>query len=251
MIAYFKYLVSIFAIVQCCIALAQEDGGKKLRTNRKNPIVKTRFGISPVLGLYNANKNHTTGTKPKMAFHFSWKEEIRLDNNNQNFLLVGAEYLFHGVNFNSYYFYQDSLKLYTPDRLKYQYSLTMHELDFPIQLKHSFQKETNALISSYIFAGYCFRWLVDSRLKVSENGNEIVNQYEVLKFKNPAFNPVNSSFLNVGAGFQKNTLLSHNAVFAEIQFRYGLSPFYFNESFSPTSLYTSSHFIFVTVGFKI
>ena len=93
MIAYFKYLLSIFAIVQCCLVLAQEDGGKKLRTNRKNPLVKTRFGISPVLGLYQANKNHTKGTKPKMAFHFSWKEEIRLDNNNQNFFLVILDFL--------------------------------------------------------------------------------------------------------------------------------------------------------------
>lgn len=248
---YIKYLLSTVFLFQFCLSLAQEDGGRQLRNRRKNPVVKTRFGISPVLSLYKSNKNHTTGTKPKMAFHFSWKEEIRLDKNNRNFFMVGAEYIFHGVNFDSYYFYEDSLKLYTPERLKYKYSLTIHELDFPIQLKHSFQKETNTIFSSYIFAGYCYRFLVDSRLKVSENGNELVNQYEPLKFKNPAFNPANSSFLNMGAGFQKNTPLRHNAVFAEIQFRYGLSPFYFNESFSASSLYTTSHFLLITVGFKI
>mgnify|MGYP007076176872 FL=1 len=43
----------------------------------------------------------------------------------------------------------------------------------------------------------------------------------------------------------------HNAVYAEIQFRYGLSPFYFNESFAPSSMFTNSHFIMLTVGFKI
>lgn len=246
-----KYLVSFILLLTFCAIHAQEDGGKQLRNNRKNPYVKTRIGFSPVLSLYKSNKNHTTRAKPKMAFHFSLKEEIRLDKKNQNFLLVGVEYMYHGVNFNSYYFYEDSLKLYTPERLKYKYSLTIHELDFPVLLKHSFQKETNTLLSSYIFAGYNYRWLVDARLNVSESGEEVVNQYERLTFKNPAFNPVNSSFFTVGAGFQKNTPLKHNGIYAELQFKYALSPFYFSESFAPTSMYINGHFFLLTIGFKI
>jgi hypothetical protein len=246
-----KYLITILFAFTFLVASAQEDGGKRLRNARKNPRVKTRIGISPVIGLYKTNKNHTAYTRPKMAFNISLKEEIRLDRNNKDFLMIGAEYMFHGLNFNSYYFYSDSLQLYTADRLRYKYSLTIHEVDFPIQLKHSFQKETNTIFSSYIFAGYCYRWLIESNLKVTENGNELVNQREPLKFKSPAFNPVNSSFFNIGAGFQKNTTLMHNAIYAEIQFRYGLSPFYFNESFAPSSMFTNSHFIMLTVGFKI
>lgn len=230
---------------------AQEDGGKRLRNSRQNPRLKSRFGISPVLGLYKSNKNHTSGTKPKMAFNFSWKEEIRIDKNNQNFLLIGAEYTYHGVSFNSYYFYTDSLQLYTAERLRYRYNITIHELDFPIQIKHSFQKETNAIYSGYVFAGYCYRWILESHLKVDDNGNTLIAQKETLKFKSPAFNPSNSSFLSIGAGFQKNTTLRHNAVFAELQFRYGLSPFYFNESFAPSSMFINNHFILLTVGFKI
>ncbi len=234
-----------------CVASAQDDGGKNLRNLRKNPIIKTRIGISPVLGLYRSNKNHTSGAKPKMAYNFSWKEEIRIDRNNQSFLLIGAEYMYHGVSFNSYYFYEDSLKLYTKDRLRYKYSITIHELDFPIQIKRSFQKETNSIYSGYIFAGYCYRWIIESNLKVSDNGNNIINRYQRLKFKSPAFSPSNSSFLSCGAGFQKNTALQHNAIYAEIQFRYGLSPFYFFESFAPSSLYINSHFLLITVGIKI
>lgn len=246
-----KYLIILITFLLYGSASAQEDGGKNLRNSRNNPIVKTRIGISPVLGFYKTNKNHTSGAKPKMAYHFSLKEEIRLDRNNQNFLMIGAEYMFHGVNFNSYYFYQDSLKLYTPERLKYKYSITVHELDFPIQVKHSFQKETNSIYSAYIYAGYCYRWIIESHLKVSDNGNNLWDRYEPLKFKNPSFNPVNSSFLNCGAGFQKNTSLLHNAVYAEIQFRYGLSPFYFNQSFAPSSMFINSHFLLITVGIKI
>ncbi len=245
-----KYFILVFSLLQIVVVSAQEDGGKQLRNRRKNPRVKTRVGISPVLSLYKSNKNHTLNTRPKMAFIFSWKEEIRLDRNNREFLMVGAEYMLHGLSFNSYYFYADSLKLYTPDRLKYKYSLTIHEIDFPIQLKHSFQKENNTIFSSYIFAGYCYRWLIDSRLKVTENGNELENKYEPVTFKIGSGSPKNSSFFNLGAGFQKNTALRQNAVFAEIQFRYSLSPLYFSDSFAPSSLYTTNHFLLITVGLK-
>ena len=184
-----------------------------------------------------------------MSFCFSIKEEFRLDKKNKDFIMIGAEYMLHGVSFNSYYFYSDSLKLYNGN-MNYKYQLTLHELDFPIQLKHSFQKETNAIFSSYIFAGYVYRWVVASNLKVENNETELVNQEERITFKSPVFNPVNSSFLTAGIGFQKNTPLNYKAVFAELQFRYGLSPFYFYENFAPTSLYTSNHFIYLTVGFK-
>lgn len=230
---------------------AQEDGGKQLRNHRKNPVFKTRLSLSPVIGFYKSNINHTSSSKSKLAFNVSVKEEIRLDKNNQNYLMIGAEYMLHGVTFNSYYFYKDSLQLYTPERLKYTYSLVMHELDFPVQFKHSFQNETASIFSSYVFAGYVYRWMVDGKLKVTENGNELVNKYESVTFKNPAFDYSNSSFLCVGTGFQKNTFLLHNAVYAELQFRYSLSPFYFSESFAPSSLYTNNHFLLFTIGVKL
>ena len=230
--------------------MGQEDGGRQLRNSRRNPRVKTRIGISPVIGIYKPNKYHTSNSRQKMAFCFSLKEEIRLDKKNREFLMIGIDYMLHGVNFNSYYFYKDSLKLYTGN-MNYKYKLTIHEVDFPIQFKHSLQKENNAVFTSYLFAGYCYRWIVASKLIVEENGNEIINQPERLTFKSPAFNPVNSSFFSAGFGFQKNQPLNYRAVYAELQIRYGLSPFYFSENFAPTSLYTTGHFIYLTVGVKL
>jgi len=243
---YFFVFCLSFTLIK---STAQEDGGKKLITKRNNPIVRSRISLSPVLGMYTPNKNHTSNAQQKMAFCFSIKEEFRLNKKNKDFLLIGAEYMLHGVNFNSYYFYSDSLKLYN-SKMNYKYQLTIHEIDFPIQLKHSFQKETNAIFSSYIFAGYCYRWILASNLKVDINGNEILNQSERISFKSPAFNSVNSSFLLAGFGFQKNIPLNYKAIFAELQFRYGLSPFYLNEKFTPSSLYIASHFIYLTIGFK-
>jgi hypothetical protein len=51
--------------LQCFHGFSQEDGGIKLRNKRKNPLVKTRIGISPVIGLYKPNKNHTKNTQQK------------------------------------------------------------------------------------------------------------------------------------------------------------------------------------------
>jgi hypothetical protein len=245
------YSILLCFLITCSSLYAQEDGGKRLRNNRKNPVFKTRLSLSPVIGFYKSNVHHTSSSKAKASFNFSIKEEIRLDRNNMNYIMIGAEYMMHGLSFSSYYFYKDSLQLYTPDRLKFKYDLLIHEVDFPIQLKHSFQKETNSIFSSYLFAGYVYRWIVASKLKVSDSETEFVNKRESVTFKNPAFSFSNCSFFSLGYGFQKNTLLQHNAVYAELQFRYGLSPFYFNESFTPSSLYTSSHFLFLTVGIKI
>lgn len=245
-----KYLLLVILSLNFCFALAQEDGGRQLRNRRKNPIVKTRIGISPVIGLYKPNKNHTSGAKQKMAFNISIKEEIRLDKKNRCFLMVGAEYVLHGVSFNSYYFYEDSLHLYN-GKMNARYGLTIQELDIPIQLKYSLQPETNTIVSSYLFAGYCSRWLLANKLKVANNGQEVFAKPVNLKFKLPGFSSSNSSFLSFGFGAQRNTQLRHNAVFAELQFRYSLSPIYFEESFAPTSMYINNHFFLLTVGFKL
>jgi hypothetical protein len=247
---HLKYILCFIFGVAFLFVHAQEDGGKRLRNSRKNPVVKTRISLSPAIGLYRANKNHTSGTKPKMAFCASLKEEIRLNNSNTSFLMIGVEYMMHGLSYNSYYFKQDSIQFYNKN-MSARYDLRLHELDFPILLKYSFAKETNAIFSSYVYAGYCYRWLIANNLKVTNDGETMFDKQEVIKFKSPAFNPVCSSFLNAGIGIQKNTTLRHNAVFAELQFRYALSPFYFNESFAPSSMYMNGHFILFTVGFKI
>lgn len=245
-----KYFLVFFLTLAFCVGSAQEDGGANLRNNRKNPRVKTRISVSPVLAFYKANKNHTSKSTQKMAFNASLKEEIRLDKKNQCFFMFGADYMLHGVNFNSYYFYDDSIHFYNGD-MKAKYQLVVQEIDIPLFLKYSLQKETNALTTSYLFAGYCRRWLIGNKLNVNYKGDEVFNKMIPLKFKSSALDVTSSSFICFGAGVQKNTLLTHNAVFAELQFRYGLSPLYFEQSFAPTNLYINNHFLLLTVGFKI
>ena len=80
-----KYLITFLVAFIFIAASAQEDGGKRLRNSRKNPVIKTRIGISPVLGLYKSNKHHTSGTRPKMAYNISLKEEIRINKKKSRF----------------------------------------------------------------------------------------------------------------------------------------------------------------------
>lgn len=245
----FTYLILFFLLAK--VSYAQKtDGGASLQSLRAINHIKTRLSFSPVLGFYSANKNHTSGSKQKLSYAISLKAEIRLTKEYRDFIMLGVEYMNHGVNFNSYFFYSDSIKLYTPNRLRYSYNLTIHELNFPVLFKHSFEKESNSIFSKYIFAGYSYRYIFHSNLKVDDSGNEIYNQTEKLIFKNATFNPKGSSFLCFGGGIQHNVPNKNKALFAEVQFKYSLSPIYLYNTHSPSSLYINGHFLCITIGFK-
>ena len=226
---------------------SQKEGNKH---SRKIPVAQTKISFSPAIGFYKANPHHAGKASPKMAFCFSLKEEFRIDKKSQSFIAIGVDYMLHGVKFNSYYFHKDSLKLYTGN-MNAAYNLTIQELDFPILIKRSFQKENNALLSGYVFAGYSYRMLIKSVMSVSYQGDEAEYDNGNLQFKIPALSKLGSSFLLAGAGFQKNNPNKHKAFYAEIQFKYGLSPLYIDQPYAPRSLYVSGHFLYLTVGVKI
>ena len=210
----------------------------------------TKISFSPVLGFYKANRHHAGKASQKMAFCFSIKEEFRIEKKSKFFIGFGAEYMLHGVRFDSYYFPKDSLKLYNGN-MNATYNLTIQELDIPVYLKRSFQREDNSLLSGYVFAGYNYRMILKSVMSVSYYGDEVQYDNGNLQFKIPVGTKTGSSFLSAGAGFQKNNPNKHKAVYAEIQFKYGLSPLYINQPYGPTSLYISGHFVYLTVGIKI
>jgi len=243
-----KYIIALLCLFQVVLVRAQ-DGQQRAKNIRKNPRVQTKISVSPVLGFYKANKHHAGKATQKMAFCISLKEEIRIDKKSKSFIAIGLDYMSHGVKFGSYYFPQDSLKLYNGN-LNATYNLTVQELNIPILLKRSFQRENNALLSGYVFAGYSYRVLLKSKLTVSYYGDEVAYDDGNLQFKIPALSKTGSSFLLAGAGFQKNNPNKHKSVYAELQLKYGLSPLYINQPYGPTSLYISSHFLLLTVGVK-
>lgn len=241
-----KYFLIVFVFTPAFKLNAQEGG-----VSAKGPRIKTRISVSPVIGFYKPNKNHTSNAKQKMAYCVSIKEEIRLTKSHKAFFMIGVDYLYHGVNFNSYYFFDDSLHFYNKE-MNATYDLVIHEINVPLQFKYSLQKEYNTIFSTYLFGGYAFRYLASNNLAVDYNGTNMKNGTTNLSFKIAPLKKEMSSFLNAGIGIQKNFQKTRqNAVFAELQLKYSLSPLNINESFAPSSLYINNHFLLLTVGVKI
>ncbi|MGZ3929880.1 MAG: hypothetical protein ACXVPQ_00665 [Bacteroidia bacterium] len=216
----------------------------------KEPRVRTRLTVSPIVSFYTINEHHAKNPRQKMSGSVSLKEEIRLNNRHNTFLLFGIEYMVHGLNFNSYYFKPDSIQLYDGN-FKYTYSLYIHEIDVPIQLKYSFTRENNSLVSPYIMIGYHFRTLLFGDLTVKQNGQTIVTKMEPVTFKNPLFTNRNNPFVSFTLGVQKNHPdHTRTGVYAEISYRIGFSPYLITDTFMPSSLFINGNHLAISLGVK-
>ena len=222
----------------------------KMSTMGESRIVRTRVMIAPVLSFYTINKNHASNPQQKMSGLFSLKEEVRLNYKHNMYFLFGVEYMVHGLNFKSYYFKPDSIQLYKGD-MNYTYSLYMHEIDIPLQLKLCFSHENNAIFTPYFMIGYHLRTLLDANLKVKQDGELVYKTYEVVSFKNQLITKRNNPFVSVTLGIQKNNLKTYKScIFAEITYRYGFSPYLLKDSFAPSSLYITGNHLNLGLGFK-
>jgi hypothetical protein len=210
----------------------------------------TRINFGPVIGFYSINKNHATRPSQKPSLLVGFKREIHLGNEYKTFFLFGIDYFLHGLNFKSYYFDPDSLKIYDKS-FSYSYSVVIQELNLPLQVKYLFKREDNSLFSSYVTAGYHLRYLLPGSVKVSQNGNQIIEDQPEIKFKNPLFNEKLNSFASLGVGWQKNSLTSSKgSFFVELNLRYGFSPYYFETSYTASSLYINSLHLSLQLGLK-
>ncbi|WP_317898703.1 hypothetical protein [Aurantibacillus circumpalustris] len=179
-----------------------------------------------------------------------FKREQRLGNQYKTFFLIGVEYFFHGLNFRSYYFDQDTLQLYDKS-FSYNYSLFIHELNLPIQFKYLFKRADNSLFSPYIIAGYHLRYLLPGALKVKQNGQLIKEDSPELKFKNALFVNKMNAYVSLGIGWQKNSLRSNKgSFFVELNGRYGFSPYYFETNYSASSLFINGAHLALQLGLK-
>ncbi len=209
-----------------------------------------RLSIGPCVGFYTINKNHAKSPQQRLSAIIGFRKEFKVGRDYRTFFLVGVDYFFHGLNFKSYYFKPDSLKLYDKS-FKYDYTLLINELNLPVQFKYLLKRGDNSLFSPYVSIGYHLRFLLPSSLKVKQDGQLIKSDNPDLKFKTPfLYNKINS-FVSASVGFQKNSLSnSKGSFFAELNFRYGFSPYYFQTDYSPTSLYINSTHLSLQLGLK-
>ncbi|MBL7896409.1 MAG: hypothetical protein JNK50_14020 [Bacteroidia bacterium] len=220
-------------------------------SNKRVRNFRTRITIAPLINFYKINKNHATTPSQKMSGLISVKEEVRLNQSHNMFLSLGAEYMIHGMNFNSYYFRPDTIRLYNGE-MNYAYSLYIHELDFPLQLRISFNRENNAQYSPYMAMAYHLRVLLQGDLKVKQDGNVIEKKPEKITFRNPLLNEKCNPFVSLTLGIQKNNPDKNKmGFFAELSFRYGFSPYLLKDDFTASSLYITGHHLNLGLGIRL
>lgn len=209
-----------------------------------------RISFGPVLGFYGINTRHAASVSPRMSGLVSFKKEKRFGRDYKTFFQYGVDYFFHGLNFQSYYFKPDSLQLYDKN-FKYKYSVFAHEINIPLQVKYSFNRENNSLYSAYFMIGYHLRCFLPGNLKVTQNGNTVKTDNYEMKFKNPLVFSQLNSFLSASIGTQRNqTAGGKSSYFIELSYRYGFSPYSFETNYSASSLFIHSSHLALLVGVK-
>lgn len=209
-----------------------------------------RLGFGPVVGFYSIDRNHAKGVLPRISALITYKKEIRFGRDYRTFFLYGLDYFIHGINFNSYYFKPDTIKLYDK-KLNYKYSLYFQEINVPLQVKYSFNRENNSQYTHYFMIGYHLRYLLPASLKVTQNGNTIKEDNPQMKFKNYFITEQLNAFVSASLGWQKNnTASSKVGIYIEGSYRYGFSPYYFETNYSASSMFVNSSHICVQVGLK-
>lgn len=209
-----------------------------------------RINLGPSLSFYSLKTKHANSVSAKFAGLVGFKKEVRVDKQYRTFFLFGAEYFFHGANFKSYYFDQDTLRLYDKD-FAYDYDVLMQEVNIPLQVKYSLTRENNSLFTPYFMVGYHLRYLLPGRVTVAKDGDVKVRDWEVMSYRTPlGINQLNSA-ISVTAGWQKNNINhAKTGFYVEACFRYGFSQYLINAKYTPSSLYMNSNHLSLILGIK-
>lgn len=216
----------------------------------KYPVRFSKWNAAILLQRYYYNTYHSRNTNGKISFLIGLHQEFTIDGNkSKNFISIGTEFVYQSFAFQSYYFTQDTLRLYD-NRMDYTYRIKINELCVPLLYKHNFSRENNDMQGIYFSAGYVYRILLPSMLFVSKDGQNVDNANFRPEFKIPVLSSYGNSYVHFSVGFQKNNPQGKSRMYAEIFGRYGFSPFYVKTTFSANNLYFGNYFVGCSVGMK-
>jgi hypothetical protein len=234
----------IYIFIFICVSVVVHAG------HPRHPVRFSKWNTGILLQKYYYNTYHSKNAERKISFLIGLHQEFTIDGNkNKNFISIGTEFIYQSFAFQSYYFTQDTLRLYN-NRMDYSYRVRVNELCIPLLYKHNFSRENNDIQGIYFSVGYVYRVLLPSSLDVSKDGQNIDNTKFRPEFKIPVFNNYGNSYVHLSIGFQKNNPQGKSKMYAEIFGRYGFSPFYVKTSFSANNLYFGNYFIGFSVGIK-
>lgn len=208
----------------------------------------TRISMAPAYGFYFLRTKHAVSPQSRMSFALAAKQEWSVDREHKTFFSAGLEYFLHGVSYNSYYFTQDTLQIYSGE-FDYRYRLFVHELQLPLQMKFCFNSTTNSLLSPYVSIGYHLRYLLSSQLQVDGETSALKTGFPELNFRNPFLLSRMNSSPGLCFGIQSNPARNGGtSFFAELMYRHGFSPYYFNEPYAARSVFINSGHILLNLG---
>lgn len=211
--------------------------------------IYTRVLGGPDIGFYANNNFHSSNTRPGVAFYAGVIEEAHIIENI--YASAGLEYQYNSMSFNSYYMAPGYQYLYN-QKFDYNYNLNMQEARINLLMRLTSKTELTKPYTAYMEGGYVLRYLINTQMKVTSNlsGQTLFNGTTHPDFVGTTLNNNFSSGLKINAGIQHNFLRSHRAWFIQVSFMYGLAHFLVHESFTPASLYISSSFAQLGLGYK-
>lgn len=212
----------------------------------------TRIFFGTSYGFYLINTKHAKMGMAKPGIIIGIKREIKADRSRKTFFAFGLEYFMHGFNYFSYYFRPDTINIYDKNLMHFKYSVFLHELNVPLQLKVLFKRADNSLYSPYVSIGYHLRYLLTSNLMLFNAGELIKKDSPAWTFRNPLISNKLNAFMSASIGWQKNNLASSkNSFFIELNYRYGFSQYSFQRDYSATSMFINGTHLCLLMGLKL
>ncbi|MCX7727913.1 MAG: hypothetical protein N2203_00420 [Bacteroidia bacterium] len=236
-----KYLLGGL-LIACAVVLTS--------AHPKYPIRFSKWNAGVMLQRYYYNTFHSRNLHTGMSFMLGLCQEFALDGmKNKNFFSIGVEYLYQSFSFQSYYFTQDTMRLYN-GKMDYVYDVKLSEVNVPFLYKYNFSRENNDVQGIFFSIGYVYRILLPSIVSISHSGIHTSSETLRPTFKIPVLNDYCNSYAHVSIGFQKNNPQGKTKMFVEIFGRYGFSPFYIKTQNTASNLFFGNYFIGMSVGMK-
>ena len=235
------FLIPFSVFCQHFLQKEQKAGDRKL--------AYTRISAGPALSFYNNNNLHSSNTRPGAAFYGNVSEEVRVY--NDLFFVGGLEYQHSAMSFNSYYMAPGYQHLYN-QQYAYNYNLALQEGRLDLLMRLTGGTELRSQFTAYAEAGYVLRYLINTEMKVTDDGNGkiLFNSTTHPDFVGKTLNNSFSSGLKINVGMQRNFLRTHHALFIQIGLMYGLAQFLVHESFTPSALLIKSSYAQLGLGYK-
>lgn len=212
--------------------------------------LKHRISFGPVVSFFKNHPKHTVDTKAKMGFNFAYKAEIFLGRKTN--LLTGLEYMTQGVKFRGYY-KADGFTYLFDETFPYTHEVRFNEIQLPIGLKLSLNKEKDKAATPYFFGGIGARYIFSSYTVITNDSTD-VSPYDgkgTLGFEHHWIAKGFNVFFSGGFGVQKNYRVTGRAVFFEFTYKYGISRLHYSGYQNSNDLKIGNNNLAITVGLRL